>query len=218
MVPRSRATRAATSATSSSSSTSRCAPSTEASLRSARSCSSSSSGCDRLATQSRSRSAPSRWADRQARRTSRCELRPRSHQREQALADRLRTPPRAPAPRGCRAARRHDALGLHLLGDLAQGDLAQRRQVLDLEEVVERRLDVLAGIDLARPQARRSAPRGVRSISTTSSAVPSTESGTVSRTRTPVSSATWSLRHSRCWTLTVEKTSMPAASTSSMSS
>ena len=58
---------------------------------------------------------------------------------------------------------------------------------------------------------------GVRSTSTTSSAVASTWSGNVSRTRTPVSSATWSLRLSRCWTLTVEKTSMPASSTSSMS-
>ncbi len=53
---------------------------------------------------------------------------------------------------------------------------------------------------------------------TTSSASASTSSGSVSRTRTPVSSATWSLRLSRCWTLTVEKTSISAASTSATSS
>ena len=37
-----------------------------------------------------------------------------------------------------------------------------------------------------------------------SGASDNTESGNVSRTRTPVSSATWSLSDSRCWTLTVE--------------
>src|SRR5262245_2291030 len=42
-------------------------------------------------------------------------------------------------------------------------------------------------------------------------------SGSVSRTRAPVRSVTWSLRLSRCWTLTVEKTSMPASRMSSTS-
>ena len=42
----------------------------------------------------------------------------------------------------------------------------------------------------------------MRSTMTTSSALPRTASGSVSRTRTPVSSGTWSLRLSRCWTLT----------------
>ena len=45
-------------------------------------------------------------------------------------------------------------LGLDVLGHLAQADLAQRRQVLDPEEVVEGGLDVLAGVDLAGAQAR----------------------------------------------------------------
>ena len=43
-------------------------------------------------------------------------------------------------------------LGLHALGDLAQRDLAQRGEVLELEEAVERRCDPLAGVDLAHPQ------------------------------------------------------------------
>ena len=45
-----------------------------------------------------------------------------------------------------------ESLGLDLLGDLAQRDLAQRGEVLDLEEVVQRGLDPLAGVDLAREQ------------------------------------------------------------------
>jgi len=44
-------------------------------------------------------------------------------------------------------------LGLDLLGDLPQGDLAQRGQVLDLEEVVQRGLDALGCVDLAGAQA-----------------------------------------------------------------
>ena len=55
----------------------------------------------------------------------------------------------------------------------------------------------------------------VRSTSTTSSARSSTESGRVSRTRTPVISYTVSFRLSKCWTLTVEITSMPRARMSS---
>ena len=56
---------------------------------------------------------------------------------------------------------------------------------------------------------------GVRSTSTTSSASSRTASGTVSRTRTPVISYTMSLRLSKCWTLTVEMTLMPASRISS---
>ena len=45
------------------------------------------------------------------------------------------------------------ALGLDLLGHLAQRDLAQRGEVLDPEEVVQRGVDALGGIDLAGAQA-----------------------------------------------------------------
>ena len=45
------------------------------------------------------------------------------------------------------------ALGLHLLGGLAQGHLAQRGQVLYPKEVVQRRRNPLGGIDLALAQA-----------------------------------------------------------------
>ena len=58
---------------------------------------------------------------------------------------------------------------LDLLGHLAQRDLAQRRQVLDLEEVVQRRGHALARVDLALGR-RSMSVSGVRSTSTTSSA------------------------------------------------
>ena len=45
-------------------------------------------------------------------------------------------------------------LGLDLLGDLPQSDLAQRGQVLDPEEVVERGLDPFLRVDLAGLQPR----------------------------------------------------------------
>ena len=48
---------------------------------------------------------------------------------------------------------RDEPLGLDLLGDLAQRDLAQRGEVLDPEEVVERGRHALGRIDLARAQA-----------------------------------------------------------------
>ena len=51
----------------------------------------------------------------------------------------------------------------------------------------------------------------MRSTRTTSSAWSRTASGRVSWTRTPVISYTVSLRLSKCWTLTVEMTLMPAA-------
>ena len=49
------------------------------------------------------------------------------------------------------------------------------------------------------------------------SAALTTESGTVSRWGTPVIFSTTSLTDSRCWMLTVVMTSIPAASSSSMS-
>ena len=60
---------------------------------------------------------------------------------------------RVPAARA-RGRRGIRALRLDLLGHLAEGDLAQRGQVLDAEEVVERGLDALLRIDLAGLQAR----------------------------------------------------------------
>ena len=87
----------------------------------------------------------------------------RADQREQPLADRLRRlggdPLLARVPSGSTSLQ-GEPLGLDLLGDLAQADLAQRRQVLDPEEVVERGLDVLAGVDLAGAQARDQRLRG----------------------------------------------------------
>ncbi len=44
------------------------------------------------------------------------------------------------------------ALGLDVLGQLPQDELAQRRQVVDREEVPEGRLDALRRIDLPREQ------------------------------------------------------------------
>ena len=67
----------------------------------------------------------------------------------------------------------------------------------------------------ARSRASRSS--GGRSISSMSSASSKTRSGSVSRWRTPVICATRSLRLSRCCTLTVVQTLMPASSSSSTS-
>ena len=72
---------------------------------------------------------------------------------EEALADRLRE------VGGQRVLARadglgHQALGLDLLGHLAQRDLAERREVLDPEEAVQRGIDALGLVDLARAQAR----------------------------------------------------------------
>jgi len=63
-------------------------------------------------------------------------------EREQALADRLRAGlrrSRAPllVASHDRARLTHEALHLHVLGHLPQSGLAQRCQVLDLEEVVK---------------------------------------------------------------------------------
>ena len=61
----------------------------------------------------------------------------------------------SPRRRSSRGRRRlaHEPLGLDLLGDLAQRDLAQRREVLDPEEAVQRGGDALGRVDLARAQA-----------------------------------------------------------------
>ena len=116
-----------------------------------RSCSS-----DRLGpggrTHSRSRSAPSRWAERHARRTSRWAP---GYGSTSASS---RSPTACGRVGGERLlARAHrfgggQALVADLLGHLAQRDLAQRREVLDPEEVVQRGVDALRRIDLARPQ------------------------------------------------------------------
>jgi hypothetical protein len=79
-------------------------------------------------------------------------------QRQQALCDRLGSQVARHGQALLVAARRlaglpHQALDLHVLGDLAQRGLAQGGQALDLEEVVERRLHALGAIDLAGPQA-----------------------------------------------------------------
>ena len=78
----------------------------------------------------------------------------RRDEREQALADRLRRGlvGEAVARAGAERARATSRLRLDLLGDLAQRDLAQRGEVLDPEEVVERGRHALRRVDLARAQ------------------------------------------------------------------
>ena len=102
--------------------------------------------------------------------------------------------------------------------ELAQRQLAQRRQVALAEEV---------GRAPARSsRRRRSCPAAAasRSVSTetstltTSSARFSTQSGIVSRTRTPVVDAIASFSDSMCWMLTAVMTLMPASSRSRTSS
>ncbi len=65
---------------------------------------------------------------------------------------------------------------------------------------------------------RRRSASGVMSTSSTWSAARTMASGTVSRCGTPVIFCTTSFSDSRCWMLTVEMTSMPAASISWISS
>ena len=64
---------------------------------------------------------------------------------------------------------------------------------------------------------RRRSASGVMSTSSTWAAARTTSSGIVSRWTIPVMRSTTSLMDSRCWMLTVEMTSMPAASSSSTS-
>ena len=81
---------------------------------------------------------------------------------EQPLADGLR---RGASTQPVLARRRHagalahEPLGLDLLGDLAQRDLAQRREVLHLEEAVERGRHPRPADRPCRPAGARSAPR-----------------------------------------------------------
>ena len=86
---------------------------------------------------SRARASPARAAAR------------RSPAGRARLGDAAR-PPRRGATIGARLA--HEPLDLDVLGDLAQRGLAQRREVLDLEEVVQRRRHALGRIHLARAQ------------------------------------------------------------------
>ena len=174
-------------------------------------------------TTSTSSSASRRWAERQARaRPARSAARasPARAAARRSPGERARPRRRQPLLVAAhdRAGLAHQALDLDVLGHLAQRRLAQRRQVLDLEEVVQRRRHALGAVDLARAQARDQRlggevdehhlirqPRGPRRGS--------------SRARARrVSWVTWSLRLSRCWTLTVENTSIPASITSRTSS
>ena len=152
-------------------------------------------------------SAPSRWAERQARRMIRCDFACGSTRARMRSATACWL-----SGSSVRATRRASTSS----ATSSQGELAQRGEVVAAEEVVERDLGTLLRIDLAG--ARRScSSSGERSTSTTSSASSRIRSGNVSRTRISVSSKIASLRLSRCWTLTVEMTSMPASRTSSMS-
>ena len=145
MVPRSRISAAAASTTSSDSRTTRLAPSTEISWRSGE-----EGALGLVVGRAAGRLHPEDVevgaealgrAPGAAHEPLRAGL--RLHERQQPLADRGR---RAHLGRG-------DPLGDDLLGDLAQRGLAQRGQVLDPEEAVERGVDALGGIDLALAQA-----------------------------------------------------------------
>jgi hypothetical protein len=111
----------------------------------------------------------------------------------------------------------HESFGLHGLGDLAQCHLAQSGQVLDLEEVVERRLDALARVDLAgaEPLDQRLGREVDEDdlVGLAEDAVGQRLAYAGAR-----DSVIWSLSDSRCCTLTVEWTSMPASSMSRTSS
>ncbi len=105
-------------------------------------------------------------------------------------------------------------VGIDLRGGSLHGQFAQGGEVGLREKYASMAARACSGT-YTLPSRRRPAVRaGGRSISTSSKASCSTQSGRVSRTCTPVMSRTLSLRLSRCWTLTVVYTSMPAASNS----
>ena len=104
------------------------------------------------ARSARRASAPSRCAERHARRTTRCDV-------GCGVTSASSRSPTAPAR--CDSIRRssrddegvaHQPLRLDVLGDLAQRDLAQRLEVLDPEEAVERGRHARGRVDLAGPQ------------------------------------------------------------------
>ena len=146
-------------------------------------------------------SAPSRCAERHARRTTRCE------EGCGVTSARSRSPtacgPLCHQPVLARRQRRTQPLRLDILGHLAQRDLAQRLEVLDAEEAVQRGRHARGRVDL--PARRRSiSAGGVTSMSTTSSAPLTGRVGQRLAHRTRSAPATWSLSDSRCCTLTVE--------------
>ena len=156
VVPRSRATRATTSATSSPSSTStvraeqRPEPAQRVELLGLLG---AGLAARARATVRMSSSAPSRCAERQARRTTRCEDAcgvTSASSRSPTACGTAWPSTRCSSRTGARLA--HEPLGLDALGDLAQRDLAQRLEVLDPEEAVERGRHALGLVDLAGPQ------------------------------------------------------------------
>ena len=133
----------------------------------------------------------------------------RLDEREHPLADRLLA--QGVEHRGARA-----APVLHVLRDLAQRELTESREVVLAEEVEERPLRLPAGIDLARAQP---VLERLRREVDEDDLVRLVEDAVRERLAHAhaVSSNTASFRLSRCWTLTVEMTSMPASRISSMS-
>ena len=180
-----------------------------ASRRSAASCVASSSVGGRPGgrTQSASISVPSRCAERHARRRMRCDFGCGSTSASTRSAT-------ACWLSGSSDARR--APRLDVLGDLAQRELPQRREVVGPEEVLERDRRPLRRVDLAGPEPLLQLLRREVDEHDLVGLVEDPVGERLAHAD-PVSSKIASLRLSRCWTLTVEMTSMPASSTSSMS-
>ena len=218
VVPRSRATRAAASTTSSPGSISRCAPSTDASRRSASSCSRSSAAGGRsgLETHSRSSSPPRRCAERHARRTIRCE-------RGSGV-----TSASSRSPTACGAACRRCG---RRAGAVSRGRRWASTPSATWRSATSRsaaRFSTGRSCSARRARARADRPCPPRSRSIRASRREVDDHDLVGRREHRVGDG---LAHaharelgdlvveaSRCWTLTVENTSMPAASTSSTSS
>ena len=104
-----------------------------------------------------------------------------------------------------------------LVGDPQQRELAQRGEVARSEVVGERGVDPSPACRCCRGPCAGAAPPASCRRARPASACRTTASGIVSRCLTPVMRSTTSLSDSRCWMLSVEMTSMPAASSSSTS-
>ena len=118
-----------------------------------------------------------------------------------------------------------DGVGLHIidhvavdmLGGLAQRQFAQGGQIAGRKEMAQRPLGLRLDIDLAFLKPLQKVVGGQYRPARSHRLRPAHASGTVSRTWMRVIWAMTSFRLSICWILTVVKTSMPAARSSSTS-
>ena len=124
--------------------------------------------------------------------------------------------PRADSPSARRPIAAAAVAAVHALGHLAQRQLPQGRQVLVLEEVLQRPGDLVGGVDLPGLQPlEQILDRQVQVDDLVGLLEEAVRHGLAHVT--PVTRSTRSFRLSRCWMLKAPMTLMPASSSSSTS-